>query len=163
VDISVDYVALQGELVWIDPSLVRAESATFLSSAQAAMRTRPPVSDVVELLASYGGPFAPEFEYEEWAMAWRTRVHTAFLELGSRTSDRAVAEGDLGSARDIAVTSLDVDPENADLERRLVWLYWHLGARAAASAQFDHLVARERADGLDPLPLEVLVTTPKPP
>src|SRR5687768_2625954 len=91
--------------------------------------------------------------YQGWCL-------TAFLELGSRTSDRAVAEGDLGSARDIAVTSLDVDPENADLERRLVWLYWHLGARAAASAQFDHLVARERADGLDPLPLELLVTTP---
>jgi DNA-binding SARP family transcriptional activator/tetratricopeptide (TPR) repeat protein len=163
VDISVDYLALQGELVWIDPSLVRAESAAFLAAAQSAMKARPLVIDVVELLASYRGPFAPEFEYEEWAMAWRTRVHTAFLELGSRTLDRAVAEGDLGSARDIAVTSLEVDPDNIDLERRLVWLYWHLGARAAASAQFDHLASRDRADGVEPMPLEALVTSPKPP
>ncbi len=133
-DLSVDYVALQGELVWLDPALAKAESVSFLVAAQQALKTSPPVDTVVDLLTRYRGPFAPEFEYEEWAMSWRSRIHTAFLELASRTVDRAIREGDLSAARDMAVCCLELEPDDSDLEGRLVWLYWHLGARAAAAA-----------------------------
>ena len=161
-DLSVDYVALQGELVWLDPTLVEAESVAFLAAVQQAIKTTPPIDDVVDLVTRYRGPFAPEFEYEEWAMSWRSRVHTAFLELASRAVDRAIREGDLSSARDVAVCCLELEPDDSDLEGRLVWLYWHLGARAAAAAQYEHLAGRERLDGVHVTPLQAIVSQSRP-
>ena len=95
-------------------------------------------------------------------MAWRSRVHATFLELATRSTDRAIGFGDLTSARDVAVTALDVDGDQLDLERRLVWLYWHLGARSAAAAQYDHFAARQREDGLEAEPLAELVALSAP-
>ncbi len=157
-DLSVDYVALQGELVWLDPKLVKPESVGFLSAAQQSLKATPSFEIVLDVLGQYRGPFAPEFEYEEWAMAWRSRVHTCFLELAARTVDRAIREGELAAARDAAVYTLEVDPANPEIERRLVWLLWHLGARSAAAAQHQHLVNSERQDGLESESLEELVT-----
>ncbi|MEO6350929.1 MAG: BTAD domain-containing putative transcriptional regulator, partial [Candidatus Limnocylindrales bacterium] len=161
-DFSVDYVAFEGDLIWLDPQLVTVDSVGFFASAQDATRNHPPLDEVLDLLLRYRGPFAPEFEYEEWAMSWRSRVHATFLELASRTLSRAIREGDLEAARDVAVYCLEIEPENPDVERRLVWLYWHLGARAAATTQYDHLAHRERADGLEPGSLHDLVSSPLP-
>jgi DNA-binding SARP family transcriptional activator len=161
-DLSVEYVGVQGELVWLDPRLVSAESADFLVAAQAAVRGRVETESLAGLVMSYRGTFAPDFEYEEWAISWRTRIHTAFLELTTRALDRSVAEGDLATGRDIAVHALDVDPENPEVEGKLVWLYWHTGARAASTAQYEHLAARDRADGLEPVGLDAIVSAPKP-
>jgi len=160
--LSVDYVALQGELLWLNPRLVSAESATFQAATQEALKARSSTSSLVDLIYTYRGPFAPEFEYEEWAMAWRSRIHATFLELVTRGIDRAVSEGDLAAARDAAVHCLDVDPANEDVERRLVWLYWHLGARSAAGTQYEHLANRERADGFHPIELQEIVSRPRP-
>jgi DNA-binding SARP family transcriptional activator len=161
-DFSVDYIAFQGELIWLDPALVMVESVSFFGAAQELMRKPAQLDAVIDVLVRYRGPFAPEFEYEEWAMAWRSRVHATFLELASRTLERAIREGDLEAARDIAVYCLEVEPDNPDVERRLIWLYWHLGARAAAATQHDHLMRIERSDGVDPTPLEELVRQPLP-
>jgi DNA-binding SARP family transcriptional activator/thioredoxin-like negative regulator of GroEL len=162
-DFSVDYIAFQGDLIWLDPQLVSVDSVAFFTSAQSAMRSNPPMDEVLDLLVRYRGPFAPEFEYDEWAMAWRSRVHATFLELSSRTLARSIREGDLEAARDVAVYCLEIEPDNADVERRLVWLYWHLGARAAATAQYDHLAHGERADGLEPDSLQAVVASPAAP
>ena len=161
-DLSVDYVALQGDLVWLDPRLVRVESVDFLGAAQAALRDRLSGDDTVNLLGGYSGLFAPEFEYDDWAMSWRSRVHTAFLELSSRGFGQAIRAGDLATGRDIAVHALEVDPDNPELEEKLIWLYWHMGARAAATAQHQHLVARIQGDGLTPPDLETVVSAPEP-
>jgi len=161
-EITVDYVAVQGDLVWLEPTLIRADSASFQEMAQQASRSEPSVAEAVDRLLAYSGSFAPEFEYEEWAMAWRSRVHSAFLDLASRTIDRAVGTGDLAGARDIAAHVLDLDPDNFDFERRLVWLYWHLGARSAASALHQHLSVSDTTEGLEPQALEEIVSSPKP-
>ncbi len=125
--LSVDYVAVQGELVWLDPTLVMAESATFLVAAQAAQRGEPSLETVVDLLVSYRGAFAPEFEYEEWAMAWRSRVHTTFLDLASRRSiELSLRETWLPLATWQCMPGYR--KRQHGLRRRLVWLYWHLGA-----------------------------------
>jgi hypothetical protein len=116
----------------------------------------------VDLVTSYRGPFAPEFEYEDWAMSWRSRTHTAFLELASRSLSYAVDVGDLAAGRDIAVHVLDVDPDSPELEEKLIWLYWHMGARAAAAAQYQHLSVRQVADGTEPTGLDSIVSALKP-
>jgi hypothetical protein len=69
---------------------------------------------------------------------------------------------DLRSARDVAAHVLDLEPDNLDFERTLVWLYWHLGARAAAAAQYQHLSVANTMDGLETETLEAIVKSPKP-
>jgi DNA-binding SARP family transcriptional activator len=161
-DLSVDYVAVQGELVWLNSRLVQANSADFLTAAHLALKGGVEFPVTGDVLMSYKGQFAPEFEYDEWAMAWRIRLHTTFLELSTRAVTRATEVGELVLARDFAVHSLAIDPDNPEMEWALIWLLWHSGARAAATAQYQHLAATQRADGVDPTSLEAIVSCPKP-
>ena len=116
----------------------------------------------VQLLLTYTGQFCPEFEYEEWAISWRARVHALFLELASSTIDKGVFNRDLASARNAAVVALEQDPSAYEIERKLVWLYWHLGSRSAALAQHEHMAGAERRDVLDVTPLETIVQLERP-
>jgi DNA-binding SARP family transcriptional activator len=154
-DLSIEYVPYEGDLVWLDPDLVRVASSAFL----AAIRTAPSSPDAetaLSILASYGGRFAPEFEYEEWAIAWRTRVEVSFLEFSQGVISRLIAVGRLDDARDVAIRAFEADPNARDVERKLIALYWRLGSRAAAKAQYAHYRLVEEADGLEVPELEDL-------
>ena len=95
-------------------------------------------------------------------MAWRTRVHAHYLQLGGWAVDRLTDEGDMTLACDVATAVLGIDPGASDIERKLVSLYWSLGHTSAAETQFAHLTARERADGLVTTPFrELISTTPR--
>jgi DNA-binding SARP family transcriptional activator len=154
-DMSVDYIRLEGELVWLDSDLTRVGSTSFLEQTLA---TKAMGAEAVSmLLRSYAGKFAPEFEYEEWAMAWRTRLHAAFLELSTTAINEAMQNGNHGLALDLASYVLSVDPAATDLERRIVQIYWRMGARLSALAHYDRLVFQDRADGVDPPTLRELV------
>jgi DNA-binding SARP family transcriptional activator len=154
-DVSVEYVRFQGDLVWLDPELVRASSHEFVASAQ--RRHDEPLPKLAKLLRQYRAPFAPEFEYDEWAHAWRTRLRSTFLDVAHTAIRRFVKESDLASARDLASRVLEVDPTATDVERRLVWLYARLGLLSAAKAQYRHLKAAEEADELDTPPFRALI------
>jgi two-component SAPR family response regulator len=104
----------------------------------------------LSVISRYTGPFCPEFEYEEWAIAWRARVHAAFLDFASTAIRRALAGNDAAGARDLASAALSQDPAAEEIERELIRLYWRLGAHSAAETQYEHLAGRDRADGLDP-------------
>ncbi len=153
-DVSVDYVGFQGEIVWLDQDLVAATSAQFLTRAQDQTLT---LDDATSLLGSYRAPFAPEFEYEEWAMAWRNRVHATFLELAHTTMAGRIREQDLDGARAIAAHVIQVDEDASDVEQVLVWLYGQLGLHSAARTQYDHLATCDRLDGVEALPFEDLL------
>jgi hypothetical protein len=45
---------------------------------------------------------------------------------------------------------LEVDSTAREIEQSLVRIYWRLGARSAALAQYEHLVSVDKADGLEP-------------
>jgi DNA-binding SARP family transcriptional activator len=153
-DLSIEYVPFQGDIVWLDPDLVQVDSANFLSATKTE---RPNVDDadrVLALLSGYSGQFAPEFEYDEWAMPWRSRIHVAFLEFAHLAINRLIREGRLSDAQDVALKAFEIDPESRDLERKLIGLYWRRGVRSAARAQYAHFAARDRSDGLDPPTLE---------
>ena len=53
-------------------------------------------------------------------------------------------------AKYVALRAFEADPGARDLECRLIALYWKLGARSAAEAQYAHYASQERADGVDP-------------
>jgi DNA-binding SARP family transcriptional activator len=159
-DVSVDYVHFSGDLVWLDPGLVKADSLQFADAAR--NRTLHPVPDLVELTTRYRAPFAPEFEYDEWAMSWRSRLHSTFLDLSNFTIERCVGDSDFETARAVAAHALDVDDQATDVEKRLIWLYHRLGLTSAARAQYAHLAAKERDDGFEPEALNALVRGPLP-
>jgi len=158
-DISVDYVCFQGDVVWLDPSLVRVASAQFASDVRRVMGTIASPDEVLELMDQYTGQFSPEFEYDEWAMGWRSRLHAVYLQFAHWAIEHLISATNLLSAKDVALIALDRDPNAFDIERRLVRLYWHIGSKSASRAQYEHLAAQERIDGLDPTSFEAMVST----
>jgi len=158
-DLSVDYVELQGDVVWLDRNLVRADSAEFLASAH---RRPAGVNELAGLVLSYSGQFATEFEYDDWAMAWRGRIHATFLDLAHSITDELVALGDLRLAAEVAGHVIRVDPAAIENELRLVWIYGRMGRLSAARSQYEHLRRQDYLDGLDPVPLSELLTGPLP-
>jgi DNA-binding SARP family transcriptional activator len=147
-DLSLDYLRFEGDLVWIDGDLVRVASAEFLTASR-ELSASAGSEEVLEVVSRYTGQFAPEFEYEEWAIGWRTRVHAAYLEFVIGAIDRLTLGRAFEAARDVASRALAVDPEAREIEESLIRVYWRLGARSAARAQFEHLAANDRRDGLD--------------
>jgi DNA-binding SARP family transcriptional activator len=159
-DVSADYLRFQSDIVWLDSELVSASSSDFMRKLRALDLKEASLEEVLGLVKSYPAPFAPEFEYEEWAIAWRSRLHAAYLEFATRATDELSSRGHLGDAREVATRVFETDPTAQDVERRIVWLYWHLGARSAAAAQYRHLAGQDRSDGLEPEPLKELVKRP---
>lgn len=151
-DLSVDYVGFKGDVVWLDPGLSAVQSVKFATDARRLISERNG-REALDSLRQYTGQFSPEFEYEEWAISWRARVHALFLELANTTISERSSDGDLESARDAALIALNQDPMANEIERKLIWLYWHLGSQSAAIAQHEHLTWAERSDGLDPTTL----------
>lgn len=157
---SPDYIGFAGDLVWLDAHLVTADSVAFLTGVHRLKAGSS--TDLLDGLRSYTGHFAPEFEYEEWALSFRSKLRSTFLETATSAIAGMARSGELDSARSVALLALEIDDTAFDLERMLVWLQWHLGAKSAAKAQFEHLVRVEQLDGLDPVPLMELVEGPAP-
>jgi DNA-binding SARP family transcriptional activator len=157
--LSVDYIELQGDLVWLDRDLVRADSASVFQMLTGATASLDSLADSIR---SYGGQFAPEFEYDEWALAWRGRVHSTFLDVAHTVIDRLVAANDLRRAGDVAGHVISVDPAAMDIEQRLIWIYGRMGKASAARSQYEHLRRQDAIDGLDTPPLAALLAGPMP-
>jgi DNA-binding SARP family transcriptional activator len=161
-DVSADYVCYESDMLWLDPELTSVASAQFMANAGTLLSDDFSKAEALALIESYAGRFSPEFEYEEWAIAWRTRVHVSFLSLASGLMTTLFARGDVAGAADVAQRALAIDPDADDIERRLVWLYSKLGATSAALAQYRHLAAREEADGLEPPSFAELTSSHRP-
>lgn len=152
------YVHLEGELVWLDPDLVDSASRRFSELASASR-----ADDSASAIRLYHGRFAPEFEYEDWAIGTRDALHAAYLELVERTLRRHAANGEWVEGAEIARLALAVDPAAEGVERNLIALYHHSGSHAAAAEQYAHFAAAQRAEyGVEPPPLESLLAVRQP-
>jgi DNA-binding SARP family transcriptional activator len=157
---STDYIGFAGDLVWLNADLVTSDSAAFASTIQKWRHGSS--SEILDGLRGYSGHFAPEFEYEEWALSFRSKLKSKFLETATSSISRLIRTRDLEGARAVALLALEADDAASDIERALIWLHWRLGARSAARAQFEHLVRLDERDGLEPAPLVELVEGPAP-
>jgi two-component SAPR family response regulator len=145
-------------LLCLDPGLVHVDSVSFHRQATAVLVSEAVADQGVLLAREYTGRFAPEFEYDEWASAWRDRVHTIYLQLVQATADGLLRSGQARRASEVLARALVLDPGATELEPQLVRALWEVGARAAAKEQYEHYATACRRDlGLDPEPLDVVL------
>ncbi len=78
------YVHHDSDVLWLDPELVTSRSIATRRSQFARPRRDPSPENVERLSAAYGGRFALDFAYEEWAVAYRDSMHAAYLEIIER-------------------------------------------------------------------------------
>jgi DNA-binding SARP family transcriptional activator len=155
-DLSPGYVHHDSDLIWLDPELVASRS----NDCRRMIKNLPlvPTPDQVEALADrYGGRFALDFEYEEWAAPYRDWLHASFLEIIERALASDLDTGHFARGIHLARRVLDVDPGADQVEVSLLRLYRASGAHAAAAEQYGHYAGVMRDQlGLEPPPLDAL-------
>jgi ATP/maltotriose-dependent transcriptional regulator MalT/DNA-binding SARP family transcriptional activator len=156
--VSADYLRYEGELLWLAPELVSVQSAEFRQHATEALNGRDIATAMSQAIGRYSGRFAPEFEYDEWSIAWRDHLHATFLAVARQAVLHHLAAGDVVKAHETCMQVLAIDPEALDVERDLIWIYGRLGATSAAAEQYEHYARSVRGDiGIEPPPLRQLL------
>jgi DNA-binding SARP family transcriptional activator len=155
-DLSPGYVRHDSDVIWLNPELVTSRSIECRELIR-AISPRPSPDDVERLVQTYRGRFALDFEYEEWAGAYRDGLHAAFLEIVERSVLDDFRTGHFDRGIGVARRSLEIDPAAEQLEISLLRMYRASGAHAAAAEQYAHYASVMRAElGTEPPPLEAL-------
>jgi DNA-binding SARP family transcriptional activator len=155
-DLSPGYLHHDSDVVWLDADLVTSRSVRCRQLIR-GLPARPRPDDVDNLTLAYGGRFALDFEYEEWAAAYRDTLHAAYLEIVERAVLDDLTSGHYDRGITIARRALDVDPAAEQIEVCLLRLYRVTGAHSAAAEQYAHYAAVMRDElGVEPPPLESL-------
>jgi ATP/maltotriose-dependent transcriptional regulator MalT/DNA-binding SARP family transcriptional activator len=156
--VSADYVPMQSEVLFLDPSLVHVDSISFLRQANEVLVGANALEAGSRLVRLYDGPFAPEFEYEEWAVDWRNHVHSTYLRIAHATARHSIRERRFDQAIEVLSRATEVDQEAFDLHGLLVYALHEAGARDAASERYRHWALRtEREIGASPPALSELL------
>jgi DNA-binding SARP family transcriptional activator len=155
-DLSPGYVHHDPDLIWLDRELVTSRS----NECRQLIKSLPivPSPDQVQALVDiYGGRFALDFEYEEWAAPYRDWLHASYLEIVERALTSDLETGHFARGINLARRALDVDPSADQVEISLLRLYRASGAHAAAAEQYGHYASAIREQlGIEPPPLESL-------
>ena len=155
-DLSPGYINHDSDVLWLDPELISSRSSmcgAFIRS----LPVQPSPDDVSALVNMYRGRFALDFEYEEWAGAYRDSMHAAFLEIAERSVLDDFTSGHHDRGIRIARRALEVDPSAEQIEVCLLRLYKVTGAHSAAAEQYTHYASAMRDDlGIEPPPLDAL-------
>jgi LuxR family maltose regulon positive regulatory protein len=155
-DLSPGYVHHDSDVVWLDRELVTSRSV-YCRNLIRELPSQPSPDDVDRLTRAYKGRFALDFEYEEWAAAYRDSLHAAYLEIVERSVLDDFRSGHHDRGILIARRALEVDPSAEQIEVCLLRLYRVTGAHSAAAEQYAHYAAVMRDElGIEPPPLDSL-------
>jgi DNA-binding SARP family transcriptional activator len=136
-DLSPGYLRHETDLIWLDSSLVQAESGICRQAIEEA-RGSMTRSSIEFVSHNYRGRFALDFEYEEWSASYRDNLHSSYLEVIERAVDDESNAARFDRAIELCRRALDVDSSCEQIERRLLRLYRTTGAHAAAEQQYRH-------------------------
>ncbi len=153
-----DYVRMEGDMVYLDQDLFQVDSIAFARQAADILRRGSTTERGPEMLRLYRGAFAPEFEYEEWAEAWRTSLHGAYLHLAQSTVGELMRAKRYDEAVAVATPVTNIDPSAHELRSSLIACLAALGSTDAAQAHYRTLAALYHRDFGTPLgPYEEVV------
>lgn len=128
----IEYIPLDAELLRLESAVVHIDSAAFSRQARILIGQDRRGPEAASLLRSYQGKFAPEFEYEDWAIQWREFVHAAFLELTEKTAREWLRHGLPSEAAALLSHAVEVDRDAFELRPLLLAALVKSGAKAAA-------------------------------
>jgi len=155
-DTSPGYVRHESDVVWLDRQLVRSRSQRCVDFIK-GLPPRPSPEQVAELVATYQGLFALDFAYEDWAVAYRESLHSAFLQVVERAVAEDSATGHFERGITVARRVLSIDPNAEQVELSLLRMLRVSGAHAAAAEQYAHYAhALRESLGIEPPPLDAL-------
>jgi len=153
-DTTAGYLRSRADLIWLDRELVGCRSAD-CSKLIAALRKEPSPQLVTQLAESYGGPYAVDFMYDEWASSYRETLHASYLDRIERAVTADTNAGAFDRALNVAQLALQADPNAEQVEFCLLRLYRRMGANAAAAEQYVHYASVMRGQlGIEPPSLE---------
>jgi DNA-binding SARP family transcriptional activator len=155
-DLSAEYVHHNSDVLWLDSELISSRTSECREVID-SIRRDPTPTNVERLSSMYRDRFALDFAYEEWAVPYRSSVHTEYLQIieGAVTAD--MASGHHARAIRLARKALEIDPAVDSLELSLLRLYRATGAHAAAAEQYAHYAVLLRDElGVEPPPLSSL-------
>jgi DNA-binding SARP family transcriptional activator len=135
-----DYVALDSEIVYLDPELVQVDSVAFMRQASEALASRNPTDVGASITRLYTGRFAPEFEYEDWAEDWRTLLHAQFLRLSQVAATGLFRAGRYQDAIEVLMRAVEIDPMALDLRASLIRALVRDGSVDAATDHYRQYV-----------------------
>jgi DNA-binding SARP family transcriptional activator len=156
--VSADYIVLESEIIYLDPGLASVDSVFFHREAAVALSSDDPSVHGSSTVGLYRGMFAPEFEYEEWAIDYRGRTHAQYLRLVQAIAESQLRTGNFKEAATGLTTALGIDPGAFELEVPLVKALWSQGSRAAALEHYRHYAhAHARELGIPASAIEELL------
>ena len=141
-----DYVRLESEMVYLDTDMFQVDSVAFYRQASEILKAGTARDRGPEMLRLYRGRFAPEFEYEEWAEAWRTQLHGTYLHLAHSTTQALIRDRLYSDAVNVLLPVMQVDPLALELRGALVACLAALGSTDAALAHYKSLAAAHVAE-----------------
>jgi DNA-binding SARP family transcriptional activator len=155
-DLSPGYLSHEGDLVWLDADLVVSRSQRCWDLIR-RLPAEAPAGAVEELSATYIGPFALDFAYEEWAAAFRANLQSSYLQVIEKSVLADIQSGHFERGILVARRALEACPDADSVELSLVRLYKLSGSHAAAAEQYTHYSSWLRdALGVEPPSLESL-------
>jgi DNA-binding SARP family transcriptional activator len=155
-DLSPGYVRLESDVIWLDGDLVTSRSVQCWDLLR-SFAPRPSPDQVEQLTNLYSGRFALDFEYEEWAHAYRDSLHAAFLDVVERSVGEDLVTGHYDRGIRVARQALAIDPSADQIEVSLLRLYRATSAHSAAAEQYSHYASVMREElGVEPPPLDSL-------
>jgi DNA-binding SARP family transcriptional activator len=130
----------------------RWDAAEFLRHAEAAQRHRRD-EDFAAAVALYGGDYLPDDLYEDWTIALRERLRSAYQRLLLAWSEALAGQGACEQAIEVTEHLLLLDPSLEAAHRALMGYYCVAGWRDRAVQQYRRCAtALQRELGIEPGP-----------
>ena len=153
-----DYVRMESDLVFLDADMFQVDSVAFARQASEVV-TKPDLAHKgPPLLGLYTGRFAPEFEYEDWALEWRNHVHGLYLHLAQSTAQELDRSSDTHGAIAVLTNAVGVDAFAFDLRGSLIRYLARVGSVDSARMHYQLLSTQYREElGIEPSSFDTLV------
>ncbi len=155
-----------GDALQADKVFVNLNGATDIQRFKLAVRTaqnqqitdEERIAALREAVEVYGGPLLPGF-YDDWILAERERLETAYRTCLTALARWHTALGELPVALDFAYRAAASEPLSEEIRSDLIRLLKQMGRPAEARWQFDDIdrLLREHLDRVPSPPIAALV------